>query len=67
MGGRHPDAGQAVSHGPGVSRRKLDVRVSEAAVKLLDERAEAEGIDRSELIRRLLKYALSTMPKGWNK
>lgn len=34
-----------------------------AAVDLLDERAAAEGVDRSELVRLLLRFGLAKMPR----
>jgi hypothetical protein len=62
-------AGQPVSQSATVSqragRRKLDVRVSWAAVDLIDERAAVDGIDRSDMIRRMLAYAARHMPRGW--
>lgn len=49
------------------TRVVVSAKVLPGAVNLLDERAAAEGIDRAELIRRLLKFGLSTMPPGWNR
>ena len=49
-------------------RRMVCVRLSQAGVDQLDQRAASEGAaDRSELIRRLLKYGLQNMPKDWNR
>lgn len=53
-------------------RRLVTFRASWAAVERLDQRAVEEGLvddggepNRSELIRILLAYALSKMPRGW--
>lgn len=43
----------------------LSVRVAEAGIEAIKKRAETEGVDRSELLRRMLAYAARNMPKGW--
>jgi len=52
---------------PGPRRPLVNVRLSEADVDLLRERAKQEtGGNVSELIRRMLKYSTLKMPKGWD-
>lgn len=46
-------------------RTLIALRVSPAAVKHIDSLADREGITRSEMIRRMLSYAVKHMPKGW--
>jgi len=41
------------------------VRLLPEAIASLDERATAEGVRRSELLRRMLTYAEQKMPGGW--
>jgi hypothetical protein len=43
----------------------LSARVAKPGVEAIEQRAKAEGVDRSELIRHMLAYALHHMPKGW--
>ena len=43
----------------------IAVRVSEAGLAAIDQRAEEEDRTRSEIIRRMLAYATWKMPKGW--
>lgn len=52
---------------PGPVRPQVAVRLSQTDLDQLDERARDEGVQRSELIRRLLKYATATMPRGWTE
>lgn len=46
-------------------RMKLDIRVSVDGLQAIDERAAQESVSRSELVRRLIRYAMANMPKGW--
>jgi hypothetical protein len=48
-----------------VRRVPLNVRIAEAGLEAIDKRAEAESVERSELVRRMLAYAAQNMPKGW--
>lgn len=50
---------------PGPRRPLVNVRLSEDGIAHLDERAAAEDLNRSELIRTMLAYASAHMPKGW--
>lgn len=50
---------------PGPRRPLIAIRISEEGRAHIDKRAAEEGINRSEMIRRLLAYAASKMPKGW--
>jgi hypothetical protein len=53
---------------PGPKRPLINVRLSEAGVALLRQRAEIETDGNvSELMRRMLKYASIHMPKGWDE
>src|SRR5438105_1665570 len=53
---------------PGPRRPLVNVRLSEAGVVLLRQRAEQETDGNvSELMRRMLTYASMKMPKGWNE
>lgn len=47
------------------TRVTIAVRVSEAGLRAIDERAEEEDRTRSEIVRRMLAYAVWKMPKGW--
>jgi hypothetical protein len=56
----------------GPRRELVAVRMLPAAIEVLDQRAEDEGLydergnpNRSELIRVMLSYAQRHMPKGW--
>lgn len=49
----------------GSPRVSLHVKVHRASREALDKRAADEGLDRSELARRALAYALQKMPRGW--
>lgn len=47
-------------------RRYLPVRISDQGYAALKKRAEDESSGNvSELVRRMLKFALTNMPKGW--
>lgn len=43
----------------------LSVRLAKPGVDAIKDRAEDEGVDRSEMLRRMLAYATRNMPKGW--
>ena len=47
------------------SRPTVTFRIKRPGIDALDARAVEESVERSELIRRLLAYALRHMPKGW--
>lgn len=47
------------------SRPTVTFRITQAGIGALDARAGEESVERSELIRRLLAYAMWKMPKGW--
>ena len=53
---------------PGPARRSIGVRLADAGRDLLERRAieETDG-NMSELVRRILKYGATRMPKGWNE
>lgn len=47
-------------------RRYLPIRVSEDGHRELQRRADEETDGNvSEMVRRLLKYAITRMPRGW--
>ena len=50
---------------PGPRRPQVAIRLSEAGVEHIDQRAAEQGVNRSEMIRRMLAYASAKMPKGW--
>lgn len=50
---------------PGPARPTVTFRISGAGIAAIEARAGAEDVDRSEMIRRLLAYAVWKMPKGW--
>lgn len=47
-------------------RGRLDVRIGVAGLDRVDELAAGVGVDRSEMARRLLAYAVVHMPPGWH-
>ena len=49
------------------SQRRVAVsfRIARPGLARVDDRAVVEHVERSEMIRRMLAYALRTMPKGW--
>jgi len=56
----------------GPQRRMIGVKLSDAGIDWLTERAEAEGLlmkrgtpNRSELLRIMVTYAQRNMPEGW--
>lgn len=50
---------------PGPKRPVLTLRLAQSGIDWIDERAAAEGVQRSELVRRMLAYSVRYMPKGW--
>lgn len=50
---------------PGPPKPTITIRLSEAGIANLDELAAREGVDRSEVMRRMLNYAARYMPQGW--
>lgn len=50
---------------PGPRRPPTVVRLSTEGLTLIDRLAAETGMNRSEMIRRMLKYASINMPKGW--
>lgn len=50
---------------PGPRRPLVAVRLSTSGIEYIDKRAAEEGVNRSEMIRRMLAYAGAKMPKGW--
>lgn len=51
----------------GVTEARLFVafRIHQSGSQHIDQRAERAGVGRSEMIRRLLAYAITRMPEGW--
>lgn len=49
----------------GPRRPTVTFRIADAGIRRLEERAAAEGVQRSELLRIMLAYADRNMPKGW--
>ncbi len=49
----------------GPRRENVVFRMGENDIKQLDERAAAEELQRSELLRIAVMYMLRNMPKGW--
>ena len=43
----------------------LGVWLSDSAKAAIDEHMTATGASRSEIVRRMLAYAVWKMPKGW--
>lgn len=43
----------------------LGVWLSDSAKTAIDEHMAAAQVDRSEMVRRMLAYAVWKMPKGW--
>lgn len=50
---------------PGPRRPVVALRLGDEVTARVDERAEVEGVNRSELVRLLIEHGLSAMPKGW--
>lgn len=49
----------------GPRRPMVSIRLSPDGLAYIDDRAKTETVNRSELIRRMLAYASTRMPKGW--
>lgn len=49
----------------GPRRPVTALRLSAEGIAVVDERAEQEGVNRSEMIRIMLIYAEQYMPRGW--
>ena len=47
------------------TRPTVTFRISQTGIDQLTARSTEESVERSELIRRLLAYAMWKMPKGW--
>ena len=45
--------------------RFVGVWLSEAGATAIEKRAEAEQTSKSEMLRRMLAYAITKMPKEW--
>lgn len=43
----------------------VGVRIADTGIAHIDKLAEAEKVERSEMVRRMLAYAARHMPKGW--
>lgn len=41
------------------------VRINRDGISHMDARAKLEGVNRSELVRRMLAFASAHMPEGW--
>ena len=50
---------------PGPRRPLVAIRLSKQGIDHIDQRAAEQGVNRSEMIRRMLAYASAKMPKGW--
>lgn len=51
---------------PNMPRRPLNILVNQAGYQLIAGRAKSEAAGNvSEMVRRMLKYASTNMPKGW--
>lgn len=48
----------------GPRRPAITFRLSDAGLAAVEARAEAAGVKRSEMLRRMLAYAEAKMPKG---
>lgn len=48
-----------------MNRVMLTARISEAGAGRIKEMAEADSVERSEMVRRMLAYAVRNMPRGW--
>lgn len=49
---------------PGPRRPLVAFRLGQPDLEALDERAACEAVDRSEMLRRMVAYALAHMPVG---
>lgn len=50
----------------GERRVKTDFRMYPEGLDAVKRRAEAEGVNVSELLRRLVAYGVQKMPEGWD-
>jgi hypothetical protein len=51
----------------GPRRKPITIRLSEVGLERLNQRATEEAAgNQSEMVRRMLKYAMQHMPKGWH-
>lgn len=54
---------------PSMANRKrprfVGVWLSEPGARAIEQRVEAEQTTKSDMLRRMLAYATSKMPKGW--
>jgi len=50
---------------PGPRRPLVAIRLSDEGIAHVDKLAEEQGVNRSEMIRRMLAFASAKMPKGW--
>lgn len=51
---------------PGPRRPRVTLRISEAGIAHIDDRAEKAGRSRSDELRAMLAYASAKMPQGWS-
>jgi len=50
---------------PGPRRPLVAIRLSDEGIAHVDKLAEEQGVNRSEMIRRMVAFASAKMPKGW--
>lgn len=50
---------------PGPRRPVLMLRIGEEDLAELERLAERDRVNRSEIVRRLVKYGMERMPTGW--
>lgn len=50
---------------PGPRRPVLMLRIGEEDLAELERLAERDRVNRSEIVRRLVKYGMERMPAGW--
>lgn len=50
---------------PGPRRPLIAIRISDEGREHIDKMAKEAGVNRSEMIRRMLAYAAAKMPKAW--
>lgn len=48
-----------------MDRVMLTARISKAGIERIKEMAEADSVERSEMVRRMLAFAARNMPRGW--
>jgi hypothetical protein len=49
----------------GDARIVFNVRIKKASKEAIENRARDEGVTPADLARRLLAYAMASMPQGW--